>query len=47
MYADAEAECAASGQRLCTKDELLTDICCGTGGSCDSHGVWTLTTSTD
>ena len=47
MYADAEAECAASGQRLCTKEELLTDMCCGTGGSCDSHGVWTSTTSTD
>ena len=46
-YADAEATCVANGGRLCTKDELLTDICCGTGGQCDSYGVWTSTTSTD
>ena len=28
-------------------DELLTDICCGTGGDCDNHLVWTSTASTD
>ena len=44
-YADAETECAANGMRLCTKDELLTDICCGTGGQCDSYAVWTSTTA--
>ena len=43
-YADAKGTCEANGQRLCTKDELLSDICCGTGGSCDSHEVWTSTT---
>ena len=43
-HADAEARCAAHyGMRLCTKDELLSDICCGTGGSCDSNLVWTST----
>ena len=44
-YADAEDECAANGMRICTKDELLTDICCGTGGGCDSKVVWTSTTA--
>jgi len=44
-YADAETECAANGMRLCTKDELLTEICCGTGGMCDSYAVWTSTTA--
>ena len=42
-YADAETECAGIGMRICTKDELLTDMCCGTGGGCDSEGVWTST----
>ena len=42
-HVDAEAECAADGMRLCTKNELLSDICCGTGGQCDSNLVWTST----
>ena len=42
-YAGAESICASNGMRLCTKDELLTDMCCGTGGQCDSAGVWTST----
>merc|ERR1712038_2230250 len=42
-FADAETECAAKGMRLCTMDELLSDICCGTGGNCDSLAVWTST----
>ena len=46
-YVDAEAQCAANGMRLCTMDELLTDMCCGTGGQCDSALVWTSTASTD
>ena len=46
-YADAEALCLADGLRLCSMDELLTDICCGTGGQCDSRLVWTSTASTD
>ena len=29
--------------RLCNRDELLTDICCGTGGNCDNHLIWTST----
>ena len=42
-YADAENKCIDNGMRLCTKDELLSDICCGTGGNCDSAAVWTST----
>ena len=42
-YADAETACSSNGLRLCTMDELLTDICCGTGGSSDSSLVWTST----
>jgi len=42
-YEEAVQKCATYGQRLCSKDELLEEICCGTGGSCDSYGVWTST----
>ena len=44
-YENAYSHCFAIGHRLCTKDELLSDICCGTGGDCDSHEVWTSTSS--
>ena len=46
-YFQAEEECAAVGKRLCTMEELLTDICCGTGGGCDSDLVWTSTVLSD
>ena len=36
-------KCAEIGMRLCTKDELLDGICCGRGGQCDNHPVWTST----
>jgi len=45
-YSEAAALCAStfgSGWRLCTKDELHTEICCGSGGMCDHHPVWTST----
>merc|ERR1712228_281993 len=29
--------------RVCTKDELLSEVCCGSGGDCDNHPVWTST----
>ena len=47
-YDEAVSKCQASSnhQRLCTKDELLSDICCGSGGQCDSHPVWTSTLET-
>jgi len=42
-YAEAESECSSSGMRLCTKDELLSNVCCGAGGQCDHAYVWTST----
>ena len=40
-YDDAVPKCAVIGKRLCTREELNTDVCCGTGGSGDSYLVWT------
>ena len=42
-YDNAVSSCAAMGRRLCTKVELLSDICCRTGGNCDNYAVWTST----
>ena len=42
-YCDAVNECEAKNMRVCTKDELLSEICCNTGGNCDNHPVWTST----
>ena len=42
-FDDAVSQCESFGKRLCTKEELLSEICCGTGGSCDSYAVWTST----
>ena len=42
-FAEATDQCTAMGRRLCTKDELLSEICCGTGGMCDNFKVWTST----
>jgi len=41
--AQASAVCTALGKRLCTKAELLSNMCCRTGGKCDNHPVWTST----
>ena len=43
-YSEAFEKCSNIGMRLCTKAELLTEMCCKTGGWCDSHPVWTSTT---
>jgi len=40
---DAVDRCRLNRRRLCTMRELLSDVCCGTGGSCDSSYVWTST----
>ena len=42
-HSEAEETCVKMGMRLCTKDELLSEICCKTGGNCDSYSVWTST----
>ena len=43
MYDNAASQCAERGQRLCTKSELLSEICCKSGGNCDDYAVWTST----
>jgi len=40
-YAAASAVCHGLGLRLCTKDELISEVCCDTGGLCDNSPVWT------
>ena len=42
-YREAEIQCSDIGHRVCTKDELLSEVCCQTGGACDQHPVWTST----
>ena len=42
-YCDAVRECEGKNMRVCTKDELLSEVCCGSGGDCDNHPVWTST----
>merc|ERR550534_2532551 len=43
--AEAEKYCADEGNRLCTREELASGICCGTG--CDDTAVWTSTKITN
>jgi len=45
-FEEASSICKSNKQRLCTDQELLTGVCCGTGGLCDDGEVWTSTTST-
>ena len=42
-FDNAVEKCAAKGLMLCTKNQLLRGVCCGKGGNCDSHPVWTST----
>jgi len=44
-YGVAAELCTNKGEGwgLCTKAELKSDICCKTGGACDSFAVWTST----
>ena len=35
-YSEAFEKCSDIGMRLCTKTELLSEMCCKTGGWCDS-----------
>jgi len=42
-FSEASDVCTSSGLRLCTRDELLSDVCCGAGGNCDNYLVWTST----
>ena len=40
-FDNAKQKCAQLGKRLCTKDQLLSGVCCGTGGMCDYDAIWT------
>ena len=43
-WSTAVLSCALNGMRLCSKDELLSQVCCGQGDTtCDASAVWTLT----
>ena len=42
-FGDATNKCEEMGFRLCTKHELLSELCCGAGGGCDDYLVWTST----
>ena len=39
----AVEKCKETGRRLCTKAELLSKVCCSTGGGCDDFLIWTST----
>jgi len=42
-FVQAEMVCVSRGMRLCTRAELDTDLCCGTGCGFDNQLVWTST----
>jgi hypothetical protein len=42
-YAQAQQICSYSGRRICSKLEIESSKCCGTGGGCDAHPTWTST----
>jgi len=42
-WTQANAICTKNNLRLCTKKELADKECCGKGGGCDNHRVWTST----
>ena len=39
-FSNAKQECCEFGMRLCTEEELASNICCGTGCSFDTELVW-------
>ena len=39
-FSNAEQKCSESGMRLCTKEELASNICCKTGCGYDRKLVW-------
>merc|ERR1711953_84404 len=44
-FQEAEDYCANEGLRVCTKAEIDSRVCCGSGGGCDHFRVWTSTES--
>ena len=39
-FSEAKQKCSQLGMRLCTKKELASEICCGTGCGFDNKYVW-------
>ena len=39
-FSNAKQECSEFGMRLCTEEELASNICCGTGCNFDFELVW-------
>ena len=39
-FSDAKQECSEFGMRLCTEEELASNICCATGCGFDAKLVW-------
>jgi hypothetical protein len=39
-FSEAQQKCSEFGMRLCTEEELFTNICCSSGCSFDYEGVW-------
>ena len=42
-FDEAVEKCQETGNRLCTRDELLSGMCCSKGGGCDDFLLWTST----
>jgi len=41
-FYDAKSACEAKGMRLCTRAQVASNICCGTGCEFDSKLIWTF-----
>ena len=39
-FSNAKQECSEFGMRLCSEEELASNICCGTGCGFDAKLVW-------
>jgi hypothetical protein len=39
-FEQAQEICAATGERLCSRAEIESDVCCGTGCSHNAHLIW-------
>merc|ERR1719265_2368096 len=48
-FQEASDKCTdlGGGYRLCTLEELNDERCCGTGGMCDNHKIWTSDVTLD
>ena len=46
-YQDAVAICENEGLLVCSRNQILSEMCCGTGGQADNYPVWTSTLMTN